>query len=121
MSFTTLRTFLMSSKTVPLSSGFALSRKSEQGPSPIRHSRFQHKQQHTLQLTYYRNTSLIFKYISAYGSIIILPLRCLDKYNLLLSSRLVMHLLQIPTEDENLSVNNRQHDEIFLEERSNPI
>ncbi|KRX63128.1 hypothetical protein T09_14748 [Trichinella sp. T9] len=28
-----------------------------------------------------------------------------------------MHLLQIPTEDENLRVNNRQHDEIFLEER----
>ncbi|KRX41544.1 hypothetical protein T05_1280 [Trichinella murrelli] len=69
MSFTTLRTFLMSSKTVPLSSGFALSRntvfisKSEQGPSPIRHSRFQHQQQHTLQLTYYRHTPLIVKLI----------------------------------------------------------
>ncbi|KRY31762.1 hypothetical protein T01_4386 [Trichinella spiralis] len=55
--------------------------KSEQGPSPIRHSRFHHQQQHTLQLTYYRNTPLIFKYLSAYGSIILLPLRCLDKYS----------------------------------------
>ncbi|KRZ57526.1 hypothetical protein T02_3584 [Trichinella nativa] len=64
MSFTTLRTFLMSSKTVPLSSGFTLSRKSEQGPSPICHSRFQHQQQHTLQLTYYRHTLLIFNFKS---------------------------------------------------------
>ncbi|KRY55716.1 hypothetical protein T03_5110 [Trichinella britovi] len=60
---------------------FICSFKSEQGPSPIRHSRFQHQQQHTLQLTYYRHTPPIFKYISAYGSIILLPLRCLDKYS----------------------------------------
>ncbi|XP_003381833.1 hypothetical protein Tsp_07493 [Trichinella spiralis] len=43
---------------------------------------FQHQQQNTLQATHNRNSPLIFKHISADGSFIRLPLRCLDKYTL---------------------------------------
>ncbi|KRX18816.1 Protein SAAL1, partial [Trichinella nelsoni] len=42
---------------------------------------FQHQQQNTLQPTHYRNSPLMFKHISAHGSFILLPLRCLDKYS----------------------------------------
>ncbi|KRY42331.1 Protein saal1, partial [Trichinella spiralis] len=42
---------------------------------------FQHQQQNTLQATHNRNSPLIFKHISADGSFIRLPLRCLDKYS----------------------------------------
>ncbi|KRX25646.1 hypothetical protein T07_14295, partial [Trichinella nelsoni] len=42
---------------------------------------FQHQPQHTLQPTHYRSPSLVYKYVSAYGSFILLPLCCLDKYS----------------------------------------
>ncbi|KRY50154.1 Protein SAAL1, partial [Trichinella britovi] len=38
---------------------------------------FQHQQQNT----HYRNSPLILKHISAHGSFILFPLRCLDKYS----------------------------------------